>query len=73
MTYKIIRFYQNDRRPRVQRRGLTLEQAQKWCTDPETSSQTARAPRGCDGDERKIERWNDKQKHWFDGYQREEA
>ncbi len=41
----------------------------QWCQDPETSSMTARKPRGCDGDDRRIQRWHDKQKHWFDSYQ----
>jgi hypothetical protein len=67
-TYKIVRFYQNDRPSRVQRKNLTLEQAQLHCEDPETSSMTARAPRGCDQNEATIARWNAKQKHWFDGY-----
>lgn len=67
--YKIVRFYQNERRPRTMAKSLTLEAARKWCNDPETSSSTARKPKGCDGDEAMIERWNEKQKHWFDGYE----
>jgi hypothetical protein len=50
------------------RRGLTLEQARKHCDDPETSSISAAKPKGCANDERKIELWHEKQKHWFDGY-----
>ncbi len=38
-TYKIIRFYQDDKVEReVIRTGLTLEEAQAHCHDPETSS-----------------------------------
>lgn len=67
--YNIIRFYEApDRRSRVMRRGLTLEQARKHCDDPETSSISAAKPKGCANDERKIELWHEKQKHWFDGY-----
>lgn len=39
-TYRIIRFTQNGN-PRTIRRGLTLEQAQEHCRNPETSSRTA--------------------------------
>ncbi|MGI9028176.1 MAG: hypothetical protein ACR2FM_05060 [Candidatus Saccharimonadales bacterium] len=67
-TYKVVRFYQNGRRSKVQAKNLTLDQAQKWCNDDETSSKTARKPNGCGDDEKCIERWNEKQKHWFDGY-----
>lgn len=69
--YSVYRFYQNDRRRRRMATDLTLKQAQDWCNDPETSSHTAEKPKGCGGDERAIERWNDKQKHWFDGYERQ--
>ena len=67
-TYTVYRYYQNDRRPMIQRRGLSLKQAQAWCNDPETSSHTARKPRGCDNDAAMIDRWSEKNKHWFDGY-----
>ena len=36
MTYKIIRFYQDDRPSEVIVRGLTLEQAQAHCRRPDT-------------------------------------
>ena len=64
--YKIIRFYQDDRRTRVMRKNLTLAQAQAHCDDPEASSKTA--SKACNGNPQAIERWHDKQKHWFDGY-----
>jgi hypothetical protein len=42
MAYSIIRNYFNEPgRGRVIRRGLTLEEAQAHCSDPETSSSTA--------------------------------
>lgn len=70
-TYNIRRFYENPNRDsRVVQRGLSLEQAKKWCNDPETSSYTAKAPKGCEGNEKKIERWHEKNKHWFDGFER---
>jgi hypothetical protein len=41
-TYRILRHFQNpDLRNRVGKRGLTLEEAQEHCRDPETSSSTA--------------------------------
>lgn len=68
-TYEIVRFYENkEKQNRVRQRGLSLEQAKKICADPETSSMTAKAPKGCEGNEKKIKRWHEKQKHWFDGY-----
>jgi len=36
MTYKIIRFYKADRKPRVMQKGLTLKAAQAHCNDPKT-------------------------------------
>lgn len=71
-TYRIVRFYEN---PELNRRiikgGLTLEQAKAWCNDPETSSMSARSPRGCAGDEDEIAAWHEDQKHWFDGFEEE--
>lgn len=42
MTYQIVRMYFNsgNHKARVVRRGLTLEEAQAHCQDPETSSRT---------------------------------
>ena len=40
--YKIIRCYQDENKPsRTIKTGLTLEEAQKHCHDPETSWKTA--------------------------------
>jgi hypothetical protein len=60
-TYKIIRFYQKDPdRNRVIRTGLTLEEAQAHCRDPETSSITCTRPE------------NFAYGRWFDGYTEED-
>lgn len=59
MTYKIIRNFLN-RKPRVIMRGLTLEEAQAYCSDPETSGYTAKSARA-----RAITR---RYGLWFDGY-----
>lgn len=70
-TYEIVRYYENiNRKSRVIQRGLSLEQARAWCNDPETSSMTAKAPKGCGGNTAKIDRWHDAQKHWFDGFRK---
>lgn len=70
-TYNIIKFYQDGRR-RVIRRGLDLDQARKYCDDPELSSRTASKPKGCARDEAQIARWDEKNKHWFYGFMRSE-
>lgn len=41
MSYRIVRNYFNSYRKREMARYLTLEEAQAWCSDPETSSSTA--------------------------------
>ena len=70
--YEIVKFYQNpSHQPIVLRHNYTLEEARKYCDDPELSSKTAQPPLGCGGDERKIQVWNDKQKHWFVGFRRQ--
>ena len=59
MSYKIVRFFQNEG-SEVITRGLTLEQAQAHCQDPETSSSTATNPR--------AELRTRQHGAWFDGY-----
>lgn len=62
--YKIIRHYfrtETAPRRRQRARGLTLEQAQAWCRDPETSSKTATSKR--------ARARTDQYGPWFDGYE----
>lgn len=60
--YKIVRYYFNAGiRKRVIDSGLTLEQAQAHCNDPETSSSTA-TNKVARARTRKIGAW-------FDGYE----
>lgn len=67
MKYRIVRMYlDEDRAPhsrRYQKTGLTLEEAQEWCRNPETSSRTAVGP-GARTHTRKYG-------PWFDGYEEE--
>lgn len=65
--YEVVRFRENGTQ-RVQKRNLTLKQAQDWCNDPETSSMTASSPRGCHGSQKLIDKWHEQNKHWFDGF-----
>ena len=58
-TYKIIRFYFKGKRRTIQT-GLTLEQAQAHCSDPETSSSTCTKVVG--------KRRTKQHGPWFDGY-----
>ena len=59
--YKIIRFYYNTNiSKRTIQTGLTLEEAQGHCNDPETSSSTAIGAKAA-----RITRRNGQ---WFDGY-----
>ena len=65
-SYKIVRYFQRDSNAtETIVRGLTLEQAQAHCQDPETSSSTATSPEA-------EERTRDKGP-WFDGYREESA
>lgn len=64
-TYRIIRQYQRGGSRAVRGlSGLTLEQAQAHCSDPETSSRTARGSRA-----RHITATRGP---WFDAYTEEE-
>lgn len=58
-TYKIVRSYFKAGR-RTIRTGLTLEQAQQHCSNPETSSST------CTGSKARQRTW--RMGPWFEGY-----
>ena len=62
-TYRIIRLHKDDYKPRVLSRGLTLEEAQRWCRNPETSSST------CEGETGKA--YTEIHGAWFDAYEEE--
>ncbi len=62
-TYKIIRFYQGDHPREIIAGGLTEEEAQEHCSDPETSSSTCQLPEN-------IQR-TEEHGPWFDGYAEE--
>jgi hypothetical protein len=59
--YKIVRHYFNGSRHRTVASGLTLEEAQKHCQNPETSSSTCASSSG--------RRRTRTQGPWFDGYE----
>jgi hypothetical protein len=59
-TYKIVRHYFNNSRSRVITRGLTLEEAQAHCSNPETSGSTS-----------SRRAYTRRVGPWFDGYERE--
>ncbi len=60
--YSVVRFYQNaNTNHRVIKRGLTLEEAQAHCGDPETSSRTCTKSSG----KARTRRFG----AWFDGYE----
>lgn len=65
--YNIVRFASNDNgfvSRRIVKRGVTLEEAQAHCKDPETSSSTCKGSRG------KKRAWNlGKGGRWFDGFE----
>jgi hypothetical protein len=63
--YKIVRGYFNYQRypRRTIKSGLTLEQAQAHCHDPETSSRTCRKSANV--------RRTKERGAWFDGYEQE--
>lgn len=62
-TYKIVRMYFNEHPRRTIKRGLTLEEAQEHCRDPETSSRTCTKSRN-------LLR-TQLMGPWFDGYEEE--
>ena len=61
--YKIVRHYFKGSRSRVIARGMTLEEAQAYCSDPETSSSTCTSA--------KRVAYTRKVGPWFDGYDKE--
>ena len=62
-SYKIVRMYESGRRSQVLARGMTLEEAQAWCRDPETSSSTATSAA--------AKRRTARSGRWFDGFTKE--
>lgn len=64
-TYKILRYFKDD--PEMNRtliaRGLTLEEAQEHCSNPETSSSTCTDP--------ELVAMTVAHGQWFDGYDAE--
>lgn len=60
--YKVIRFYFRGGK-RVLKRGLSLSEAQQHCSNPETSSSTAKSTLAV--------RRTAKYGPWFDGYDKE--
>ena len=60
IRYKIVRMFFEGYPNKIIKRGLTLEEAQAWCKDPETSSSTATGE--------KEKRLRQKYGEWFDGY-----
>lgn len=61
-TYCVRRFYMNHETETI-KRGLTLDEAQEHCSDPETSSETATSPEARE----RTEKFGP----WFDGYAEE--
>lgn len=62
-TYKVIRMFRDSSKRMVIKTGLTLEEAQAHCRDPETSSSTATGF---------VEQTLTKNfGPWFDGYEEE--
>lgn len=64
-TYKVVRMYFNsaEHPKRTIRTGLTLEEAQEHCKDPETSSRTCKQAENV----ARTRRCGP----WFDGYEEE--
>jgi hypothetical protein len=62
--YKILRFHFDGTRPEVVKTGLTREEAEAHCEDPNTSSRTATSPEAVARTEARGP--------WFEGFTREE-
>lgn len=63
-TFKVIRFYRDSNLTETIATGLTLDDAQEHCRDPETSWHTATSP--------EARARTEKYGPWFDGYDEEE-
>jgi hypothetical protein len=61
-TYKIVRGFFDGERETLET-GLSLNEAQEWCKDPETSSRTCTRP--------DLVALTDARGPWFDGYTEE--
>lgn len=61
-TYRVVRFHEDHAR-QVLMTGLSLEEAQAHCQNPETSSRTATGP--------EAREYTRKYGAWFDGYEEE--
>lgn len=63
MSYMIVRHYANKHRKYTLAHGLTLEEAQSWCSDPNTSWRTctSKSAKAC----------TRRNGPWFDSYQKE--
>jgi hypothetical protein len=64
-SYKIVRMFFNNGEPshRTITTGLSLEEAQEHCNDPETSSSTCTSS--------KMKAYTKLHGPWFDGYEEE--
>ena len=62
-TFKIVRSFRLGWRKRTIETGLTLEEAQAHCADPDTSSSTCTSAVG--------QRRTRERGAWFDGYENE--
>jgi hypothetical protein len=63
MTYRIVRGYRDSTRREVIKTGLSLDQAQAHCRNPETSSSKCTSTEGVD----RTYLFGP----WFDGYEQE--
>ena len=63
-TYEIVRFFFRSPDKEVIKTGLTREEAEEHCEDPETSSET------CTSDE--MVEYTKKHGAWFDGFTKED-
>ena len=61
IRYKTVRYFFEGYPDKIIKRGLTLEEAQAWCKDPETSSSTAKG--------KAAHKISQKYGEWFDGYE----